>query len=233
MAGWRAFRMSQGWMLVAVLWMAAAGTASARTTCRPAAEPGVERCVSGLPAAAVSAIFQPQQASNWCWAASITMLLRSHGVVVPQEQVVRTVFGRLENERASASAMVDLLDRTWSDAAGNQGVASTQPLPPWRRDLGLAAPEVLDDLARDKPLLLGVQQHAMLLVQVTYERRTDGAPLTPAGVRLLNALVLDPASRNWLRALQPAERQPELLARVEVDVPPRALALAQPATLSR
>ena len=69
----------------------------------------------------------------------------------------------------------------------------------------------------------------MVLVQVTYERRVDGKALTPAGVRMLRALALDPASGNWLRTLQPDERQPEFLARVAVDVgaPAPALALAQ------
>ena len=229
MAGWRAPRWLQASLLAACAWLLGTPTASAQTTCAPTAEPGVERCVSGLPATALSGIFQPQQESNWCWAASVAMILRRYGLAVPQEQLVRTVFGEPGNQRASAQAMAELLNRTWHDAAGRAGVASAQPLAPWRRAMGVSAPEVIDDLDRGRPLLLGVQEHAMVLVQVTYERRVDGKALTPAGVRMLRALALDPASGNWLRTLQPDERQPEFLARVAVDVgaPAPALALAQ------
>jgi hypothetical protein len=58
----------------------------------------------------------------------------------------------------------------------------------------------------------------MVLVQVVYERRTDGRALTPAGVRVLRAVVLDPASQEWLRSLRASERNPDYLARVQVDV---------------
>ena len=222
---------------MAMLLLAAAGgalfpsVANAGTTCAPTAAPGIERCVSGLSAASQSRIYQAQRASNWCWAASVAMILGRYGLAVPQEQVVRELLGGMANERASARAMAGLLSRAWSDAAGRAAVARSEPLAPWRRALGVAAPEVLEDLGRDKPLLLGVEQHAMVLVQVTYERRTDGRALTPAGVRVLRALVLDPASGNWLRSLQPQEHQPEFLARVDVDLrrPAAALTLAQSA----
>lgn len=227
MTTWCASRLPPGLVLAAGLWISGMQSASAETTCHPTAEAGVERCVSGLSASTLSSIFQPQQASNWCWAASIAMVLRRYGVSVPQDQVVRTAFGQAGNQRASALAIAELLNRKWSDAAGNSLVASAHMLAPWRRDLGVAAPEVIEDLSEGKPLLLGVQQHAMVLVQVTYERRVDGTALTPAGVRMLRALALDPASANWLRTLQPAEHAPELLARVEVDVQSSALALAQ------
>ena len=225
MAGRRIPRLLQA-LVLAALWTLGMDAASAESACASTQEPGVERCVGGLSASALSAIFQPQQASNWCWAASIAMILRRYGVAVPQEQVVRAALGAPSNEPASAQAMAELLNRPWQDAAGHGVVASAQPLAPWRRALGVSAPEVIEDLGRGRPLLVGVQQHAMVLVQVTYERRTDGKPLTPAGVRMLRAMVLDPASGNWLRGLQPAERQPDFIARVEAQPTMEPLALA-------
>lgn len=199
--------------------------ASAATACVRAAEAGVERCVSGLSAAAITAIFQAQQASNWCWAASVAMVLRRYGGQVSQEEVVRTAVGLTENQRASERTVSDLLNRTWRDALGQTLVASAEAVARWRRGMGLAAPEVLDDLARGNPLLLGAQEHAMVLVQVTYERRVDGKALTPSGVRLVRALALDPASGNWLRSLRASELQPEFLTRVVVRVLPAGPAL--------
>lgn len=190
------------------------GRAAAETSCAPAATPGIERCVSGLSAASLSRIYQAQQASNWCWAASVAMILRRYGLVVPQEQVARTLLGQPANERVGIEGMAKLLSGGWRDATGHAGVASSELLPPWRQALGVSAPEVLQDLADDKPLLIGAQQHAMVLVQVTYERRIDGKAATPTGTRLLRALVLDPGSSNWLRTLQADERQPEFIARV-------------------
>lgn len=203
--------------------------ASAQTSCAPAAEAGVERCVSGLSAATLSRMFEPQEASNWCWAASLAMILRRYGVDVPQEQIVRTAFGAPANQRASAAGLSDLVRRSWRDADGNMLAAVAQPIAPWHRGLGVEAPEVIQDLDQGKPLLMGAQQHAMVLVQVTYERRVDGNALTPAGVRMLRALVLDPASGQWLRTLPAAERRPEFLARISVEphLAVRSVALAQ------
>ncbi|MBK6005281.1 hypothetical protein JJB11_04180 [Ramlibacter ginsenosidimutans] len=165
-------------------------------------------------------MFQAQHASSWCWAASIAMILRRYGLDVPQDEVVRTAFGLAANERASMQAVAALLNRGWNDAQGRAVVISSRPLPPWRRSFGLAAPEVLDELAQGRPLLLAAQQHAMVLIQVIYERRVDGEPLTVAGVRMVQALVLDPGSREWPRSLEPAERRPEFVARIEVEARP-------------
>lgn len=200
--------------------------AAAATACVPAAEAGVERCVSGLSAAGMAAIFQAQEASNWCWAASVAMILRRYGGQVTQQEVVRTALGVPENQRATERAVAGLLNRTWRDALGQTLVASAQAVARWHRGMGLAAPEVLEDLALGHPLLLGAQEHAMVLVQVTYERRSDGKALTPSGVRMLRALALDPASGNWVRSLRASELQPDFLTRVEVQVQPAAHASA-------
>lgn len=224
MAVTRVFASTPAFALAAGLWLSGMSSASAESACAPSGEPGVERCVSGLPIATLSAMFEPQQASNWCWAASVAMILRRYGVAIPQEQVVRTAFGLAANEGASVRAIADLLNRGWDDARGHALVASARLLPPWRRSFGLAAPEVLDDLAQGKPLLVGVQRHAMVLVQVIYERRVDGQPLTMVGVRMVSATVLDPASYEWLRALRAAELQPDFLARVDVHAHRAAIA---------
>jgi hypothetical protein len=132
-----------------------------------------------------------------------------------QEEVVRTGLGSAANERVSDRQLQDLLDRQWQDRAGRQAASTPMPLPAWRRTQGLAAPEVLDDLRGDRPLLVATGDHAMVLVQVVYERRIDGRPVTPAGVKLLRVVVLDPGSGSWLRSLGSDERL-EFVARVRV-----------------
>jgi hypothetical protein len=198
-----------------VLGLAASAGAGAMTSCAPADTPGMERCVSGLSPAMLQQMYQPQEESNWCWAASIAMLLRHYGLAMRQEEVVRTGLGSAANERVSDRQLQDLLDRQWQDRAGRQAASTPMPLPAWRRTQGLAAPEVLDDLRGDRPLLVATGDHAMVLVQVVYERRIDGRPVTPAGVKLLRVVVLDPGSGSWLRSLGSDERL-EFVARVRV-----------------
>ncbi len=194
-----------------------APAAVAGTQCAPAAA-GMERCVSGLAPALLMQMQQTQQASNWCWAASISMVLRRYGSDVSQEQVVRAHFGESANTGITAEAILQLLNRSWHDQAGRAVVSSAGPLPTWRRHLGLTAPEVIGDLDSGKPLLVGTQQHAMVLVQLVYERSVDGRH-GPAGVRLLRAVVLDPASEAGVRTLRTSETTPEFLARVGVEAP--------------
>lgn len=67
----------------------------------------------------------------------------------------------------------------------------------------------------------------MVLIQLIYERRVDGEPLTVACVRMLNALVLDPGSREWPRSLESAERRPEFVARIGVEERPAHSAVVQ------
>jgi hypothetical protein len=189
--------------------LAAAG-AAAGTTCVPTGQVGVERCVAGLPPDVLREMHQTQAASNWCWAAAVSMVLRRYGVSMPQKDVVQTRLGDTANQKVPLEAITELLNRAWRDDTGRFVETTASPMPSWWRLQGVAAPDVLDDLHHDKPLVLSVQEHAMVLVQVVYERSSTKA------VRLLRAVVLDPAVDGGLRSLRPSERQIDYLARVQV-----------------
>jgi hypothetical protein len=216
------------WRAVAAAVVLAAGVGGARagTACGPSAQPGVERCVAGLPADALARMQLSQHASNWCWAASISMILRRYGVHVPQEDVVRAHYGSAVNLGVDPGVIGQLLNRIWRDGAGRSLAAASAPVPRWRRPLGLLAPEVLADLADDRPLLLGAQQHASVLVQVVYDRSVDPRVAADEGPRLVRAVVLDPASAMGVRSAHAGELQPEFLARIEVLANESAAAMA-------
>lgn len=188
--------------------LAAAGSASAGTTCAPTARPGVQECVTGLPVPVMRQIRQEQAASNWCWAAVVSMVLRRHGLDVPQHEVVQAQLGSAANGKVALEHLGNLLNRSWRDAEGRGLRATASALPGWWRLQGLAAPGVLAELHEEKPLVLVAQDHAMLLVQVAYERSAA------QGIRLVRATVLDPAAGGGPRNLRPSERQPDYLARV-------------------
>lgn len=200
---------SRRWRLLAgAAFALAAGAASAGTVCKPTDREGVEECVAGLPLAVARQMQQAQGASNWCWAAVVSMVLQRYGLQVAQREVVEARLGEAANEKVTLDDITELLNRSWSDATGQSLQASAAPLPNWWRLVGLAAPDVLADLHNDKPLVLVAQRHAMVLVQVAYERSGSQA------VRLLRATVLDPAAGGGLRSLRPSERTLDYVARV-------------------
>ncbi|WBY01779.1 papain-like cysteine protease family protein [Ramlibacter tataouinensis] len=178
-------------------WLSWGAPAAAATRCEPTAQAGVERCVSGLPAATLKAMAQAQRASQWCWAASISMVLRAWGVDVPQEQIVRQHYGAAADLGVEGPVIDELLSRTWHDRLGRSVSVSAGALPPSASRMTLAAPEIVDDLDNERPAVLVLPRHAVVLVQLEYERSASGE------VTVLDAQVLDPAQPQVLRRLRP------------------------------
>jgi hypothetical protein len=205
--------------LRAALFLAGLGLAGwhahAATECLPTADPRIERCSAGLDSALASRLRQSQDASQWCWAASVSMILGRYGIPVSQREVVREALGRPDNRALDIGSVAELLNRPWRDGAGQLRASSATPLPPWRKSWGLAAPEVIEDLEQGRPLLLAAQHHAMVLVELVYERPVAGKAQGP--VKILRATVLDPQAASGLRSLTAAESRPDFLARVSIE----------------
>jgi hypothetical protein len=208
-------------------WLAA-GSSPAAVTCRPTDVPGVEHCEAGLTAARALQLQETQRASEWCWAASIAMVLRHHGVDVQQEEVVRAYWGSATNLGIPLQDVSPLLRRTWQGRVGSGGAGSVLALPGPTGGVGDA--QVLEDLEQGWPVVVGTPRHVMLLVQVTYER-------SAGGVRVLGAVVLDPAPGGGRRAMHDGERSPAFVLRVHAapgvqELPARAalVSLATPGT---
>ena len=206
--------------------------AYATTSCGPSTRAGMERCVAGLPATTLMDMHQMQEASNWCWAASVSMLLRRYGVDVSQRAVVRAHLAKEDNVPIAIDVLSRLVDRRWQDAEGRAVVASVNPLPAWRLRLGVMAPEVLHELVQQRPVLLAAEKHAVLLVQVVYDRPSGGSSNVDE-IELVRAVVLDPSSPVGLRSLKPAERRPDLVALVHARTDTGSVPSVSTAALSR
>lgn len=200
----RAAALLAGCLIVWALGTAATA-AWAGMLCQPGAEPGTEHCRIGLAPDLLASLAQPQRASQWCWAASVSMLLGRYGLQVRQEDVVRAWYGSAVNLGVGAAALGQLLQRPWRDGRG-RGVRTAFATVPASPD-GLGSPAVLDELAGGRPLLLGSRGHAVLLVGVELER-------SAGGTRVLQATVLDPGVPGGLRPLGAAEA--EFVATVDV-----------------
>jgi len=174
---------------------------------------GTIACTAGMDDARVRAIAISQDKSQWCWAASISMIFASHGFRLPQDVIVKDINGNLEDLNApSGEFMTNALRRQWLNPEGRQVAVSTRTgdIAANRYEVSNAA--IATELAEGRPLLIGTRGHAMVLVKANYERRRNGDvvitggtvidPLPDKGVRKLarNELVL-----SYVSAVQVAQ----------------------------
>jgi len=185
----------------------------AAEVCGTADGSGVTACRAGLSSAQVETIRVAQEKSQWCWAASISMVFAHYGHNVPQEGIVRHHFGDVLDQPVPGDAITSLLAGPWADAEGrpfavNAAVAHAPDKRP-----GPAHETMVAELSRQRPLLIGVSGHAMVLVRVDYERHPGND-----GVRITGGMVIDPRPGRGLRRLLPNEARPSYVAAVRVSV---------------
>lgn len=172
---------------------------------------GVSICSAGLPADSVSQLAVVQEQPQWCWAASISMIFAHHGYAVRQEEIVKDGYGDVVDRPApSGEAMTKALSRAWVDGKARpfHGVAVTTDA--FARQFQVSEHKVLAELADGRPLLLGALRHAVVLVELKYEKSQRG------NVRIIGGTVIDPVPGQGVRALLVGEMKPTYLAAVEV-----------------
>lgn len=188
--------------IVAALW---AGDAEAAIVCGPPNGAGVQTCTAGLPSDMAGTIQAFQSQSQWCWAASISMILRHHGHEVQQDRIVSEAWGAPVNMPGGPETLLASLNRVWTDARGKRfrvvgDVFSANPV------------TAAQDLADGHPLLIGTMGHAMVLTAVTYQRDVMGN-----GV-VVEAVVRDPWPGRGRRTLTAQEwLSTTFLARIRVS----------------
>jgi len=142
--------------------------------------------------------------SQWCWAASIEMIFRFYGYVVPQADIVRIAWGSPVNMPGSLEQILRSLNLVWIDAYRRQFRVESLPYGP------NPMPAILD-LQRNWPLIIGTMHHAMVLTSLLYDvDNFDRVAVRAARVR-------DPwpgAGRRVLRAEEWHTRQ--FFARIRV-----------------
>ncbi|MES2973490.1 MAG: papain-like cysteine protease family protein [Pseudomonadota bacterium] len=185
----------------------------AAETCNAPDARGTVSCTAGMSEARIREIAISQERSQWCWAASMSMIFAHHGLRVPQEHIVKDVHGKVEDVNApSGEAMTSALRRRWRDQMGNQEFAvntRTGDIAANRYEITNA--QIADELTGGRPLLIGTKGHAMVLVKANYERRTNGDVVITGGT------VIDPMPDKGVRKLARAEMVLSYVAAVEVS----------------
>jgi len=185
--------------------------ALANVSCGMTFVPGIgptQVCTAGIlsPLAAMFASYQ--QFSEWCWAASISMIFRYYGHTISQPRIVKETWGKIDNVPGTVDQILNDLSRTWTDDDGGTFQASC--------DAYDANPmTAAQDLANNEPLLVCALGHAMVLTALTYAAN----PSAPGGASVIEATVRDPWPDNGgRRVLTPQEwYNISLLARVRVS----------------
>ena len=125
-----------------------------------------------------------QQASNWCWAACIQMILSAHDVTISQQEIVATAFGDVVNRPGQLQNIQAVLNTTWVDRRGAaKRVTATPRLgPPQVREL-------TELLRSETPVIVFYQPddatvgHAVIVTAVITEATAHGEHLVRLVVR--------------------------------------------------
>lgn len=155
-------------------------------------------CSSYIPLQRLARVYAPQRMSEWCWAASISMIFAYSDHPISQARIVDDAYGGIGNIPGNYPALFGSLDRDWTDDEGNDFTVSVNNL--FAPELGVAAltnADLASALEQEQPVLYCTAQHAMVLTSMTY-----------TGARVVEAWVMDPWPGNGLRRLMPAEMVP-------------------------
>ncbi len=132
---------------------------------------GPNTYIVGIPRDYVLAWARPkdlgrQQESNWCWAASVAMVLNFAHVPVTQDQIVKRVFGRQENKPATVFQIMQAIDG-WHSIYEGKKVVVTAFLEP-------SGEQILQDLYLNYPVILALKTgnkigHAVVVTAAKYK----------------------------------------------------------------
>jgi hypothetical protein len=178
------------------------GGAHAKKTCQQT--PQGQLCISEVDFVQFAQqAFMNQYQSQWCWAASISMLFAFHGHAVSQARIVSDVYGTAANIPAgSGITIANQLNRNWIDDAGAPFTALlTGAYDADARVNTLTNQKIVSELDQDQPMILGARTHAMVLTAVQYY-------VTPGGPNIIAAGVFDPWPGVGARGLQMDELYP-------------------------
>jgi hypothetical protein len=119
---------------------------------------GVRTCTAGISSISFKQAYQ--QAPEWCWAASISMVFDFYGHPVDQKRIVQETWGAVVNMPGQPGQILQDLNKSWTDDNGDKfqcvgDMASVNIL------------STISDLQQDHPLIIGALGHATVLTAVT------------------------------------------------------------------
>lgn len=151
-------------------------------------------------ASTFSQTYRRQTMSQWCWAASIANIFAFYDHPVAQEEIVRTVYGRVVNLPAfTGSVIAQQVNRTWTDGNGKRFRARLTAAYDFdARVFAINNNFMINELRHERPFLYGNRSHCMVVTAI------DFAPSS-----VVNVGVFDPwPASGGARQLSQAEIVP-------------------------
>jgi hypothetical protein len=141
---------------------------------------------AGIPNSRMNYFASVQEKPQWCWAASIQMLMNYYNVDIDQQQIVKRTYGRSNGElpdwAASISTIHKNLNYSGIDKRGRQYMV--------RAEVGFGAPEpalLISELSQKRPMVIGYKAnfggHVVLITAVSYYESNKGPIIRSIVVR--------------------------------------------------
>lgn len=133
----------------------------------------------GIPSAQMNFVAAAQRNSQWCWAASIQMVLNYYGVSISQEQIVARTYGtdpygNLPNWAGSFEAITANLNNWNFDNFGRRYIVMAS------LNWGAPTPAVLlQELGQGRPVIVGYKSgqnsgHAIVITAASFTQSPNG-----------------------------------------------------------
>jgi hypothetical protein len=139
----------------------------------------------GIPAVQFNTVAASQQANEWCWAASIQMILNYYQIPASQQEIVTRTYGIPVNEPGSDQAISAALNGLGRSTGGQLRTIRSVGQP------GVPPPALLlNQLSQQRPILLTFATgpnsgHAVVITAASYIA-------TPAGPQIASLVIRDP-----------------------------------------
>jgi hypothetical protein len=104
-----------------------------------------------------------QYMDEWCWAACISGIFSYYGHPVSQARIVREAYGAIVNLPGNPVQILAAINRQWIDDNGVSFLASGN-------SFGLTNAIAAQELAANRPLIVGALGHATVLTALEYVR---------------------------------------------------------------
>ena len=140
----------------------------------------------GIPNAKMNYYASYQQKPQWCWAASIQMVLKYYGVNLSQKQIVRRTYGQTNGELPDWAASIETIHKNLNhkgvDLDGRHYIVNAQ--------VGMGAPDpmlLISELSHKRPIVIGyhadIGGHVVLITAVSYYESNRGPIIRTIVVR--------------------------------------------------
>jgi hypothetical protein len=108
-----------------------------------------------------------QENSQWCWAASISMVFKYYNYDVSQETIVKSIKKKLVNQPGYPKELNAALNRTWKDETEQLFASKTKKLfKSWKA--------ILKDIKKNRPVIIGAVGHATVVIGATFLKASNG-----------------------------------------------------------